>query len=71
MTTNAACAGFKSNCITKNGGGCVDNGNCIAANIAAACVKNVYGVDCIFDANTCKEKTCTNAPTTNNTHELC
>ncbi|CAD8109130.1 unnamed protein product [Paramecium primaurelia] len=70
MTTNSACAGFVTGCITKSGGGCVSNGACSAANVQAACVKNSSGTDCIWDT-TCKEKTCANAPTTNNTHELC
>ncbi|CAK64874.1 unnamed protein product (macronuclear) [Paramecium tetraurelia] len=70
MTTNSACAGFVTGCITKSGGGCVSNGACSAANVQAACVKNTSGTDCIWDT-TCKEKTCANAPTTNNTHELC
>ncbi|CAD8176985.1 unnamed protein product [Paramecium pentaurelia] len=70
MTTNSACAGFVTGCITKSGGGCVSNGACSAANVLAACVKNSSGTDCIWDT-TCKEKTCANAPTTNNTHELC
>ncbi|CAD8110299.1 unnamed protein product [Paramecium primaurelia] len=70
MTTNSACAGFVTGCITKSGGGCVSNGACSAANIQAACVKNTSGIDCIWDT-TCKEKTCANAPITNNTHDLC
>ncbi|CAK64868.1 unnamed protein product (macronuclear) [Paramecium tetraurelia] len=70
MTTNSACGGFVTGCITKSGGGCVSNGACSAANVQAACVKNTSGTDCIWDT-TCKEKTCANAPTTNNTHELC
>ncbi|CAK64788.1 unnamed protein product (macronuclear) [Paramecium tetraurelia] len=70
MTTNSACAGFVTGCITKSGGGCVSNGACSAANVQAACVKNTSGTDCIWDT-TCKEKTCANAPTTNNTHDLC
>ncbi|CAD8176961.1 unnamed protein product [Paramecium pentaurelia] len=70
MTTNSACAGFVTGCITKSGGGCVANGACSVANLPAACVKNSSGTDCIFDG-TCKEKTCANSPTTNNTHELC
>ncbi|CAD8109102.1 unnamed protein product [Paramecium primaurelia] len=70
MTTNSACAGFVTGCITKSGGGCVSNGACSAANVQAACVKNSTGTDCIWDT-TCKEKTCANAPTTNNTHDLC
>ncbi|CAD8108961.1 unnamed protein product [Paramecium primaurelia] len=70
MTTNSACAGFVTGCITKSGGGCVANGACSAANVQAACVKNTSGTDCIWDT-TCKEKTCANAPTTNNTHDLC
>lgn len=70
MTTNSACAGFVTGCITKSGGGCVANGACSVANVQAACVKNSSNVDCIWDT-TCKEKTCANAPTTNNTHDLC
>ncbi|CAK64863.1 unnamed protein product (macronuclear) [Paramecium tetraurelia] len=70
MITNTACGGFVTGCITKLGGGCVTNGPCSAANVQAACVKNTSGTDCIWDT-TCKEKTCVNAPTTNNTHELC
>ncbi|CAD8109099.1 unnamed protein product [Paramecium primaurelia] len=70
MTTNSACAGFVTGCITKSGGGCVSNGACSAANVQAACVKNTSGTDCIWDT-TCKEKTCANSPITNNTHELC
>ncbi|CAD8125030.1 unnamed protein product [Paramecium sonneborni] len=70
MTTNTACGGFVTGCITKSGGGCVTNGACSAANIQAACARNAFGVECIWDT-TCKEKTCQNAPTTNNTHELC
>nr|CAA09180.1 surface antigen G [Paramecium tetraurelia] len=70
MTTNSACAGFVTGCITKSGGGCVANGACSVANVQAACVKNSSNFDCIWDT-TCKEKTCANAPTTNNTHDLC
>ncbi|CAK82827.1 unnamed protein product (macronuclear) [Paramecium tetraurelia] len=70
MTTNSACAGFVTGCITKSGGGCVANGSCSVANVQAACVKNSSNFDCIWDT-TCKEKTCANAPTTNNTHDLC
>nr|AAS94225.1 surface antigen A [Paramecium tetraurelia] len=70
MTTNSACAGFVTGCITKSGGGCVANGACSVANVQAACVKNSSNQDCIWDT-TCKEKTCANAPTTNNTHDLC
>ncbi|CAD8144072.1 unnamed protein product [Paramecium pentaurelia] len=33
-------------------------------------LKNSSNFDCIWDT-TCKEKTCANAPTTNNTHDLC
>ena len=69
MTTNTACSGFLSNCITT-GTGCVSNGACSVATIEAACVKNLSGSPCIWNV-TCKDKTCANAPTTNNTHELC
>ncbi|CAD8157933.1 unnamed protein product [Paramecium octaurelia] len=69
-TTNSACAGFVAGCITKSGGGCVANGACSVANVQAACVKNSSNFDCIWDT-ACKEKTCANAPTSNNTHDLC
>nr|P13837.1 RecName: Full=G surface protein, allelic form 156; Flags: Precursor [Paramecium primaurelia]CAA27514.1 unnamed protein product [Paramecium primaurelia] len=70
IATNSACAGFVTGCITKSGGGCVVNGACSVANVQAACVKNPSNFDCIWDT-TCKEKTCANASTTNNTHDLC
>lgn len=28
LNTNSACAGFLEGCITKSGGGCVENGTC-------------------------------------------
>ncbi|CAD8070415.1 unnamed protein product [Paramecium primaurelia] len=70
LTTNSDCAGFLTGCITKSGGGCVESGSCSVANIQTACVQNVIGITCIWDT-TCKEKTCSNAPLSNNTHELC
>ncbi|CAK70227.1 unnamed protein product (macronuclear) [Paramecium tetraurelia] len=39
LTTNSVCAAFSKGCITKQGGGCVLNGDCSAANISTACVK--------------------------------
>ncbi|CAD8202267.1 unnamed protein product [Paramecium octaurelia] len=70
LTTNSACAAFSKGCITKQGGGCVQNGDCSAANISTACVKNMNNFDCIWDS-TCKEKTCVNAPKSNTTHDQC
>jgi Notch-like protein len=69
--TNDKCNTYLSGCITKTGGGCVINTTCTAVgSLEKACVKDVNNNLCVFDT-TCKDKTCANAPSTNNTHALC
>ncbi|CAK70234.1 unnamed protein product (macronuclear) [Paramecium tetraurelia] len=58
LTTNSACAAFSKGCITKQGGGCVLNGDCSAANISTACVKNINNFDCIWEFNLQRENMC-------------
>lgn len=70
MISNSECEQFKSGCITKEGGGCIQNRECAVANIEIACSKDINGFDCIWNGN-CKEKTCDNAPSTFTTHEQC
>jgi Notch-like protein len=69
LTSNSACSGFLSTCITT-GAGCITNTTCSSAAIQAACVSNASGTTCIWDT-TCKEKTCVNAPAANNSYTLC
>lgn len=75
MTTNDACEAYLpgNNCITKTGGGCVTNTTCSNITLEAACVKNSSGATCFYDtaSSSCKDKICSNAPSTNNTHDLC
>ncbi|CAD8096596.1 unnamed protein product [Paramecium sonneborni] len=70
IKTNQECEQFFKGCITKANGGCVQNGECSAADSEVACIKNINNINCIWD-NICKEKTCINSPINNNTHELC
>ncbi|CAD8119139.1 unnamed protein product [Paramecium sonneborni] len=71
LDTNEKCQDFvkqftELKCITKSGGGCVNNGNCNAANIQSACKINTSGKTCFWDdtvkPNLCKELTCDNLP---------
>lgn len=55
-------------CITKKDGGCKSNGACSVADIDVACSVNNLGGACVWNNGKCLDKTCTNAPSTYNSH---
>ncbi|CAD8167875.1 unnamed protein product [Paramecium pentaurelia] len=69
--SNPLCEQFKpgGKCVTKKDGGCKDNGSCSSLD-QVACEKDKDGGLCVFNV-TCKNKTCENAPATNENHEAC
>lgn len=50
LTSEAACAGYFTNCTTKNGGGCVSKSTCAAVTIDVACTTALNGTICAWDS---------------------
>ncbi|CAK59269.1 unnamed protein product (macronuclear) [Paramecium tetraurelia] len=75
LKTNEDCERYlpDNHCITRSGGGCIQNDSCSKVSIAIACVKDINGSDCQWYEQTdkCITKQCNKAPTTINTQELC
>ncbi|CAD8126420.1 unnamed protein product [Paramecium sonneborni] len=49
LKKNSECQQFLSYCITTNGGGCINNGSCMVANISEACSKDINEIDCFWN----------------------
>ncbi|CAD8087778.1 unnamed protein product [Paramecium primaurelia] len=71
LKSNYDCELYKSGCITKFNGGCVKNQECSNITIKEACLLDQQGRECFWYLNSCKLKTCNNAPNVYNSHEQC
>ncbi|CAD8196366.1 unnamed protein product [Paramecium pentaurelia] len=73
LNSDQLCREQLKQCTTKEGGGCeTSQENCENQKIQQACVTNLDQTkQCIWDESKCKEKTCLNAPISNNSHLLC
>ncbi|CAD8208762.1 unnamed protein product [Paramecium octaurelia] len=75
LKTNEDCEKYlpDNHCITRSGGGCIENGSCSKVTTSIACVKDINGSDCYWYeiTGTCITKQCDKAPSTIRTQEDC
>ena len=71
FTSEAACAGYFTNCTTKLGGGCVVKSTCSDVTIDTACTSALNGTACAWDytQKKCKDKDCQDF--SGSTHAVC
>ncbi|CAD8120354.1 unnamed protein product [Paramecium sonneborni] len=62
LLTNEECEAYLQghNCITQTGGGCTTQTICEAIKVEAACIQDIYGIQCNWDKINlnCKRKSC-------------
>ncbi|CAD8114581.1 unnamed protein product [Paramecium primaurelia] len=73
LNSDALCRFQINSCTMKQGGGCEASGDkCENQKFEGACITSLdQKIQCIWDQNQCKDKTCLNSPQSNITHELC
>ncbi|CAD8085887.1 unnamed protein product [Paramecium sonneborni] len=68
---NEQCQQIDQKCITKDGGGCKENGECDQADNLVGCQKNIRREECFWNDNECVLKQCQWASIYYQTQELC
>ncbi|CAD8093089.1 unnamed protein product [Paramecium sonneborni] len=59
LSTNEDCNNYYTNCTTKAGGGCqILQDLCKSYTNQQSCVKTVFNTLCVWDQNTCRDKSC-------------